>query len=419
MADDRVWSVAELVTHIDALMALCLAGRKKTAVALAEAEANPLARALGLASVRGALNQPDAMAEAVAEATALAPGHTLVLQAEGILAALRGNTAQAVAKGRASVDASASDATGVRAQVGLARMLLLHGQSDPGARSEGLTLMGSLVRYGKDADALMTQAGEFQRSGGNVSFEDVAGAFVASPRDPRSMQLLLNSYREHSWPLGVAALADHMRHTTESAELRYMSGLLRLASSLYLGHTQWATLLPVTDELSAEIWRDSTRMPPLARLTLVSLLIDLGRLPDAQRLLDELRDRMGNPEGFAHHHHLEGRLAQTQGDFERAMGHYAEAFDIWSEHLDAACNYVDLALSGGDPARIAVIGSILDRIPVAVRRSHLQLSYNEARWHAAQGRDAAGLVVVDALLEAPLGPLTEHVLALRDRLSGV
>jgi tetratricopeptide (TPR) repeat protein len=418
MHEVRTWSVAELVTHIDSLTALCLAGRRRTAMALAEAQPNALARALGLAAVFAALNQPDAMAAAVRNAATLAPGHTLVLQAEGMLAALRGDGADAVAKARASVDVSTSDATGVRAQVGLARMLLLHGQVDSAARREGLALLGNLVRYGKDTDAFMTYAGVLQQEGGSPTFEDAARVFVANPRDPRAMQWVLGSFREQAWALGVATLADHVRYTTTSLELRYMAGLLRLASSLYMGRTPWAALLPVTDTVRDEVWQDSLPMPPLARLTLANLLIDLGRFEDAQRLCDEVRDRMGNPEGFAQHHYLEGRLAQTRGDHATAFHHYAEAFDIWPEHLDAACNALDLALAANDANGLAKTAHMLARIPETLRRTHVQLSYNEARWHEAEGRRAAALVVVDALAEAPLGHMGGPVMALRERLGG-
>lgn len=418
MDDERVWSVSELVTHIDAMTSICLGGRRKMAMALAEAQGDPLARALGLAAVFAALNQPDLMADAVRNAMAIAPGHTLVLQAEGMLAALRGDSAEAVVKARASVDVSDPDATGVRAQVGLARMLLLHGLVDSAARREGVALLGDLVRYGKDADAFVTYAAVLKQDGASPSFEDAAAIFAANPRDPRAMQWLLGTFREQAWSLGVAALADHVRNTTASAELRYMAGLLRLASSLYMAHTPWAALLPVTDTLSEEVRRDSLALPPLAQLTLASLFIDLGRFTEAQRLCDRVRNRMGNPEGFAHHQFLDGRLAQARGDDARAIQHYAEAFDIWPEHLDAACNAVDLALSANDPKGLAMTGNVLARIPETVRRTHLQLSYNEARWHAAEGRKAAALAVIDALAEAPLGPLGGPVMALRERLGG-
>ncbi|MEO1273044.1 MAG: hypothetical protein AAFX99_33570, partial [Myxococcota bacterium] len=198
-----------LANHIDELTLLTLGGRVSTALALAQAETDPLTHALGTAAVYASIGELDPLVEAVEAAVNLDHKHSLVLQAQAIALAIQGDTASAVQKATdAATSATSSIEATQRAQLGLARMMLLDGIKNPNSRQEGLELLKSMANYGKDADANLILADEL---GMETKFTYLAAAFMHNPRDPRSMQQLTELFKEQSWPVGLGIVCRHIR----------------------------------------------------------------------------------------------------------------------------------------------------------------------------------------------------------------
>jgi tetratricopeptide (TPR) repeat protein len=373
-------------------------------------------RALGSGAVYAVLGDVLALEGAVKSAVDLAPGTALVLQAEGILASLKGDTKGALSKAQEALDATSTDAASGRAQLGLARTMLAVGATDPAVGAEGMQLFEDMAKYGRDPDAHLQLAAELGEKGVSSVFEHLAAAFVARPRDPSAMRELMQVFRTHGWPVGVGLVARHMRQDATTPDIRLISHLVDLAVGVYLKGASWGGLLPFADADYHSAMQASAEFSGLVRCTVASLLIDHGRFQDAGRLLTEITTVLGTPEGYAHHAFMEGRLEQAKGNFPAAVEHYARAFDIEPSHLDAACNFVDLTFTQPTPEALEAIGAVLLAIPIVARRNHLQLSYNEALWREARGETVEALKVADALLEGPLGGLAAHVGTLRARL---
>ena len=413
---ELIQAQAALTRFVDDLSQLALGGRARTAMSIAESAEDPLWRALGTAAVYAILGNVTALEGAVQSAVALAPNTTLVLQTEGVLASLKGDMSLSVAKAKDALSATQGGDPSGRAQLGLARTMLLAGATDPALRAEGMELIQSMARFGQDPDAHLQLAVELGAEGVSDVFEHLAAAFVVRPRDPNAMRELMKVFKAQGWPVGAGLLARHVRETAATSETRLISHLIDLAVGIYLRGTSWSGLLPYTDADFASAIKASTEFSCQVQCTMASLLIDHARFEDANKLLTAASMTRSMSGDYAQHAFMLGRLQQAMGDLEVAAKSYAEAFDIDPTLLDAACNFADLSLAEPTPDALDAVGKVLLAIPIAARRNHLQLSYNEALWREARGEKGEALMVIDALIEGPLGALASHVGTLRARL---
>ena len=393
---------------VDGLTRLCQGGHTRLARTLAERElaADRFRGSLALATVAGATHDRATLEASLAEARSLDPAHPAVLRASAGMSALAGDAeaARAAARAAARVDPSP------RSLNGLARLLLSLGHRD-----EAVAILERLANERGDADAHMQLA----TLGGTaeVALDHYVSAFLQAPTEPHAMQAIMTQFREGSWPIGVAVLAQHVRGTTASPGLRFVSDLVALAARLYMKGTALDGLVQTPASLFANARLAAQAMPIAAQLVLAGLFLDHGRIEDGRTLLTSLANRLATASDRAHHAFLEGRLAQAAGKPELAAERYAAALSHDPHHADAACNLISALVAQGTPEAFAEIGSVLTSIPELERRLSPMLTYNEASWLELRGKRDDALALVDFLEGAPLGVMTQALHAMRARLT--
>lgn len=397
--------------YVDSLTKLCMQGHAQFARAHAEAMivADPLRGHLGRATVAAMTRDVAALRASVEAATALAPEHPGVMQAQAVLSALSGDAPRAIETARTAAKVDPS----VRARNGLARMLLSNGQ-----RPEAVAILEELVAECDDPDAHMQLAEEKRVANENASLQHLVDAFLASPSDPRPMQALMQILRNNAWPIGVALLARQLRTQAFSPGFRFVVDLLGLAALEYLRNTPWESLVETPDSVYAKALQAAREVPVAAQSELAGLLIDRGRYADARGLLRSIGTMTSTPAERSRHAFLEGRLAASERDVLRATAAYRTSLAHDPLNVDAACNLIDLLMATGKPEVFGEVAAIVNAIPDVLRRESLALTYNEAVWHEARGDKASALSLVMFLRQAPLERFESAVGAMQMRLQG-
>jgi len=398
--------------HVDVVTRLCQQGHVNAARGYAAGLVvdEPLVGHVASAAVAAATGDLPALRSAVAAASALAPNHAAVLGAAAVMHALAGDAELAYETARAAFGAGAT----ARGRNALARLML-----GIGKRNDGLAMLEALVADGDDAEAHMQLGAQKRMYGPEVALEHYVAAFLRAPTEPTPMQAILHEVRESSWPVGVAVLARHMRATAETSSLRFVADLLGLAARLYLKNTPLASLVETPPTLFTGALEAAREVPVGAQLVLAGLLVDLGRVDEAQLGLSRAAPALSTPHERAHHAFLEGRLAQAAGRVQEAAVRYEAALVHEPGYTDAACNLIDVLVGIKTPAANERIASVVAEIPESKRRLNPMLTYNEAGLLEMRGDRKGALELVAFLQEGPLGVLEPAVRAMHARLSRV
>jgi tetratricopeptide (TPR) repeat protein len=229
-----------------------------------------------------------------------------------------------------------------------------------------------------DYDALLNLANACAQLGDYAgAISHYARAFEADPSQTRTIQNLMNMFADVGRWLGALAALELTRTDEAPPAVAVALDVARLHMIRLIADTFPAPDVGASpDEAVVNAVASASARGSAIQLAVARMLVDLGRLDDASRFLDQIERRPLEAADRAVVLFLRGVLARHAQDPAAALALFEQALATDPTRADACVNATQLLLEQGTSTAFAKVAALIDRVPVERRTP--ELLFNEA-----------------------------------------